>query len=97
MHTKGTYSITDLDTEGCYRVITAIIYDAFEDALISNQDIENSPNEEIKLKKIKNKQSAIKFFNSIYFAYYCDLINLNPEYVHRLLKEEFKRRTKNNG
>lgn len=46
----------------------------------------------IKLNKIRYRNSAIRFFNSITFKNYCDLIDLNPEYVYRLLKEEFKRR-----
>lgn len=97
MHTKGTHKGIALDEEGCYRLISAIIYNAFEDALISDQDIENSPTEEIKLRKIKNKESAINFFHSLYFTDYCDLINLDPDYVRSLLRAEFKKRSKNNG
>lgn len=98
MHTKGTSNnCIALDEEGCYRLITAIIYSAFEDALISDKDINESPNEDIKLKKIKNRESAIKFFHSTYFTDYCDLINLNADYVRSLLRIEFKKRSKNNG
>lgn len=97
MHTKGTYKDMDLNEEGCYRLVFAIIYDAFKDALINKQDIENSPTEESKLRKIKNKKSAINFFHSLYFTDYCDLINLDPDYVRSLLRVEFKKRSKNNG
>lgn len=97
MYTKGTHKGINLNEEGCYRLILAIIYNAFEDALISNQNIENSPTEAIKLRKIKNKKSAINFFHSVYFTDYCDLINLNPDYLRSLLRVEFKKRSKNNG
>lgn len=98
MYTKGTSpSLPALDNESCYRLVSAIIYSAFEDASITDKDIEDSPNEKIKLNKIKHRTSAINFFKSNLFKNYCDLINLNPEYVHRLLKTELKRRSKNNG
>lgn len=98
MYTKGTSSnLPALDNESCYRLISAIIYSAFEDASITDKDIEESPNEQIKMNKIKYRTSAINFFKSAVFKNYCDLIDLNPEYVHRLLKAELKRRTKNNG
>ena len=97
MYTKGTSAnLPALDNEGCYRLISAIIYSAFEDASITDKDIEDSPNEQIRLNKIKYRTSAINFFKSNIFKNYCDLIDLNPEYVHRLLKTEFKRRS-NNG
>lgn len=86
-----------IDLEGCINLVTAIIYNAFEDALISDADIEDSANISIKLRKARDRQSAINFFKSQHFIDYCELIDLNPDYVQTLLRVEFKKRSKNHG
>lgn len=81
-----------IDLEGCINLITAIIYNAFEDALISDTDIEDSANISIKLRKTRDRQSAINFFKSQHFINYCEMIELDPNYVQTLLRVEFKKK-----
>ena len=96
MYTGRTNRPSAISEEGCFRLVLAFIQQAFEDASISDEDIKNSKTYKIRLRKAKHKSSAIKFFNSNIFVDYCDLVDLNPAYIRKLLKEKFKKRNIDN-
>lgn len=51
MHTKGTDTpYQSLNNNGYYRLVSAIIYSAFEDACITDKEIKKSANEKNKTK-----------------------------------------------
>ena len=65
---------------GYYELIIAVIKKALEDLLTQQPS---------------HYYSAVKFFKSPLFLEYCDLVNLNPDYIKRKFKIIFKEKRPN--
>lgn len=79
--------IDKIDEEACINLVAAIIKSAVEDLQITDEDIEDSTTEEIKQRKLDNRKSAQRFFKSKHFKRYCDITNLNPDYILNIINQ----------